>query len=146
VTEEYFFALNEHIKEVQPIFDGFCALHGFAFVPRISLGRYPRIRIECKGVPNVWFDLWMEFDENGHRVERFRRDLPYELSGGAYFDEGDSSPYGVRFQKSFHSFSRKPFEQVGAVLLNEMEKHLPILETWDVPYLKTNGKKGQLGG
>jgi len=39
-----FVALNEHLKEVQPIFDAFCARHGFVYVPRQAIGRYPRIR------------------------------------------------------------------------------------------------------
>jgi hypothetical protein len=42
-------------------------------------------------------------------------------------------------------FSGKPFDQVGAVLQSEMQKHLPTLEAWDVQHLKDNGKKVQLG-
>jgi len=87
----------------------------------------------------------MELDEKGQRFEKFRRDLPYGLSAGAYVDEQDGSKYGVRFQKGLICFSAKPFDQVGAVLQNEMEKHLPTLEQWDAQHLKDNGKKVQLG-
>lgn len=87
----------------------------------------------------------MEFDKDGHRVEQFRRDLPYELSAGAYVDVQDGSKYGTRFDKCFQCFSGKPFDQVGAVLQSEMQKHLPTLEKWDAQYLKENGRKVQLG-
>jgi hypothetical protein len=138
-------ALNEHLQEVRPIFDAFCARHGFVYVDRKSLGRYPRVRIERTGATKIWFDLWMEPDKDGRRVEQFRRDLPYELSAGAYVDVQDGSKYGTRFQKAIQCFSGKPFDQVGAVLQSEMEKHLPTLEQWDVQHLKENGKKVQLG-
>ena len=138
-------ALNEHLQEVRPIFDVFCARNGFGYVDRSSIGRYPRIRIERRGGTIIWFDLWMEFDQNGHRFEQFRRDLPYELSAGAYVDVQDGSKYGTRFQKAVRCFSGKPFDQVGAVLRSEMEKHLPTLEGWDAQFLKDNGEKVQLG-
>jgi hypothetical protein len=145
MSEADFVALNEHLQEVRPIFDQFCARHGFVYVNRRSLGRYPRIRIERAGVPKIWFDLWMECDKNGQRFERFRRDLPYELTAGAYLDVQDGSKYGTRFGKCFQCFSGTPFDQVGAVLQGEMEKHLPTLEEWDTQYLKDNGEKVQLG-
>ena len=87
----------------------------------------------------------MELDKDGHRVEQFKRDLPYELSGGAYVDVPDGSKYGTRFQKAIQCFSGKPFDQVGTILQSGMEKHLPMLEAWDVQYLKDNGKKMTLG-
>jgi hypothetical protein len=145
MNEADFATLNEHLQEVRPIFDDFCARNGFVYVNPKSLGRYPRIRIERPGAPTIWFDLWMEFDKDGHRFERFRRDLPYELSAGASVFVDDGSKYGVRFDKCFQCFSGKPFDQVGAVLQNELQKHLPTLAQWDVQYLKDNGKKVQLG-
>jgi hypothetical protein len=145
MNETDFAALNEHLQEVRPIFDDFCARNGFVYVDRKSLGRYPRIRIERPGATKLWFDLWMELHKVGHRVEQFRRDLPYELSAGAYLDVQDGSKYGTRFQKAILCFSGKPFDQVGAVLQREMQKHLRTLEAWDVQYLKDNGNKVQLG-
>jgi len=145
LNEAGFAALNEHLQEVRPIFDDFCSKNGFVYVDRKSLGRYPRIRIERSGVTKIWFDLWMELDKDGHRVEQFRRDLPYELSAGAYVDVQDGSKYGIRFSKCFQCFSGKPFDQIGAVLESEMKKHLGTLEEWDTRYLKDNGKKVQLG-
>jgi hypothetical protein len=145
MNEADFAALNEHLQEMRPIFDDFCTRNGFVYVDRKSLGRYPRIRIEKPGATKIWFDLWMESDKDGQRFERFRRDLPYELSAGAYVDVQDGSKYGTRFQKSLQCFSDKPFDQVGAVLQNEMQKHFHTLEEWDTPYLKDNGEKVQLG-
>ncbi len=145
MNEADFAALNEHLEEVRPIFDDFCARHGFVYVDRKSLGRYPRVRIEKTGATKIWFDLWIELDKKGHRVERFRRDLPYELSAGAYVDVPDGSKYGTRFQKGVQCFAGKPFDQVGTVLRSEMEKHLPTLEQWDVQHLKDNVNKVQLG-
>lgn len=145
LNEAGFAALNEHLQEVRPIFDDFCSKNGFVYVDRKSLGRYPRIRIERSGVTKIWFDLWMELDKDGHRVEQFRRDLPYELSAGAYVDVQDGSKYGIRFSKCFQCFSGKPFDQIGAVLESEMKKHLRTLEEWDTQYLKDNGKKVHLG-
>jgi hypothetical protein len=140
-----FVALNEHLKEVRPIFDAFCARHGFAYMSRPAIGRYPRIRIIREGLTHLYFDLQMELDEKGNRFEKFRRDLPYGLGAGAYIVEEDGSKYGVRFEKYFICFSGKPFEQVGAILQSEMEKHLPTLEAWDAQYLKENGEKVKLG-
>jgi len=67
------------------------------------------------------------------------------LYAGASVTEDDGSKYGVRFQKGFVCFSGKPFDEVGAVLQSEMEKHLPTLEAWDAQYLKDHGEKVQLG-
>ena len=145
MNEADFAALNEHLVEVRPIFDDFCARHGFAYVDSRSVGRYPRIRIERTGAVRIWFDLWMELDKDGHRIERFRRNLPYELSAGAYVDVQDGSKCGSRYQKAIQCFADKPFDQIGAVLRVEMEKHLPTLEGWDEQYLKAYGKKVRLG-
>lgn len=144
--EAHFAALNEHLEEVRPIFDAFCASHGFSYVNRRALGRYPRIRIQRPGEPKIWSDLWMELDKHGQRFEHFRRDLPYELSGGAYLDVQDGSKYGARFGTSLQCFAGRPFEEVGAVLQEQMEKHLLILEGWDSQCLKEHARRQQLGG
>ncbi|MGA3049044.1 MAG: hypothetical protein ABSD67_20585 [Terracidiphilus sp.] len=145
MSEAEFVALNQHLEEMRPIFDIFCARNQFVYVERISLGRYPRIRIERLGTMKIWFDLWMELDEAGNRIDRFKRDALYELSAGAYVDVQDGSVYGTRFQKAVQCFANKPFKEVGAVLQDEMQKHLPILENWDVEFLKDKGEKVQLG-
>ena len=145
MNEADFAALSEHLVEVRPLFDDCCVRHGFEYVSQSALGRYPRVRIERPGVPKLWFDLWMEWNKEGKRFERFSRDLPYELSAGAYSVEQDGSAHGVRFQMSFRCFSGKPFDQVAAALLPEMEKQLQLLETWNVNFLKQSGTKVQLG-
>jgi hypothetical protein len=138
-------ALNEHLHEVQPIFDEFCARNGFVYVPRQAIGRYPRIRIVRERLTNIYFDLWMDLDEKGGRFEKFSRDLPYSLYAGADIIENDGSKHCIRFQKGITCFSGKPFDQVPAVLQSEMENHLPTLEQWDAKYLKENGEKVKLG-
>ena len=145
MNEADFVALSEHLEEVRPIFDDFCTRHGFVYVDRRSLGRYPRIRIERPGAPSLWFDLWMEVGKDGQRFERFRRDLPYELSAGASLVLQDGSKYGVRFDKCFQCFSGEPFDQVGAILQDKLETHLRTLEQWDAQYLKEHGERVQLG-
>jgi hypothetical protein len=47
----------------------------------------------------------------------------------------------IRFQKGIACFSGKPFDQVGAVLLSEMQKHLPVVELWDAQHLREKGKR-----
>lgn len=39
-------ALNAHLEEIKPIMDGFCVRHGFVYVDKRALGRYPRLHIE----------------------------------------------------------------------------------------------------
>src|SRR5580700_918068 len=138
LDEADFVALNEHLEEVRPIFDGFCATHGFVYVSRTALGRYPRVRIKRLRETEIWFDLWMEEDKDGNRFEQFRHDLPYELSAGACVVVQDGSKHGTRFSKIMLCFVGKPFDEVGAILQSEMEKHLPTLETWDAQHLKDN--------
>ena len=141
----HFAALNEHLQEARPIFDAFCAEHGFAYVDRRSLGRYPRIRIEKSGSVKMWFDLMPELDKEGRRFEKFSPDLPYGLGAGAHFHLPEGSERGIRFQKGITCFSQTPFEKVPAILKSEMEKHLPMLATWDRSYLIQHGKKVMLG-
>lgn len=146
MNESDFIELNEHLQEVRPIFDSFNERNNFVYVDRKALGRYPRIRIERNGSTNIWFDLWMEYDEEGNKFEVFRYDLPYELSAGAYVDVQEASTNGVRFQKCIQCFSGKPFNQIGVDLASEMQKQLCILEEWDVQYLKDKGERIRLGG
>jgi len=39
ITEKDFNVLSEHLQEVRPIFDAFCAKHGFEYVARTAIGR-----------------------------------------------------------------------------------------------------------
>jgi len=145
MNEADFAALNEHLKELRPAFDEFSSRNGFVYIDQTSLGRYPRIRIERRGVTNLWFDLWMELDERGQRFVQFRRDLPFELSAGAYIDVRDGTKHGTRFQKSFQCFSGKPFEQLSPILESTMRNALEALEKWDVQFLRDAGEEVRLG-
>lgn len=141
MNEADFEKLREHLDEVVPIFDDFCKKHGFAYVPRQALGRYPRIRIEKAGDINRYFDLWMELDKDGRRFEKFDRHLPYELAVGASVVEKDGNNPPIRYQSAFVCFSGKPFDEIHRILLNELENHLLTLQKWDVCYLKQNGNR-----
>jgi len=145
MTEADFATLGDHLLELRPIFDEFCARRGFSYVDPRSLGRYPRIRIERAAAVTHWFDLWMELDATGHRFERFRRDLPYELSAGAFLDVADGSRYGHRFHHVVQCFAAMPFNQVAGTLPGEFERQLPVLETWDGSFLREHGQRVQLG-
>ena len=143
--EAHFAALREHLSEVRPSFDAFCARHGFEYV-RGGLGRYPRIRIERVDERTLWFDLSMGLDAQGRRFESFERDRPYELGAGACLDVRDGPKHGTRYCKSVMCFEGVPFEQVGAMLLTEMEKYLPLVGQWTAQYLRESGMKVKLGG
>jgi hypothetical protein len=142
MDEKDFDTLREHLKEVRPIIDRFCARHGFSHVNPVSIGRYPRIRIERAGTPAIWFDLWMGLDKDGCRFETFVRDRPYDLSAGAYLDQPD----GLRYSKTLVCFSDTPFFEVASVLMQQMEQAVPVLEKWDSGYLIANGTKIKLDG
>jgi hypothetical protein len=146
MTEDDFEALRAHLSEVRPIFDEFCAAHGFVHADPQSIGRYPRIRIEREeGELIRVLELWMEYDDKGRGFERFRPDLPYELSAGVSIIVPDAE-YGTRFDSWVVCFVHKPFHQVPAVLRTEMEKHLVIIERWTGEYLKAYGRKTTLSG
>jgi hypothetical protein len=132
-------ALRDHLKELQPIFDAFCARHQFAYIPRTALGRYPRIRIERSGEVSLYFDLWMQFDKNERQFETFSRDLPYDLYAGATA----GSPHGTRLHKGLACFLGVPFDQIGGILEAEMEKTFRIIETWNLEFVLITGDKHQ---
>ena len=141
MTEADYNALCAHLDEVRPVVAEFCARHKFESVSPARLGRYPRIRVERVTEVTVWLDLWMGLDENGRRFERFRRNLPYDLHGGVTLDAWDESAVGTRFGTTVAAFTGKPFKDVGAVLLAEMERLLPHLMRWDARSLKEQGKR-----
>ena len=145
MTEHDFDTLRLHLREVRPIFAAFCASHEFEPVSEISLGRYPRIRVQRSGTVTLWFDLWMELGANGRRFQSFKPDLPYELAAGAYVDVPDGSKFSVRFQKSIQIFSGRPFETVNSVLSIELKKHIMLIEQFDLEYLQTCGQRVPLG-
>ncbi len=130
---------------VRPIIDEFCHAHGFDYVNPLSLGRYPRIRIEKAGEINRWFDLWMALDKDGKRFEKYFDDVPYDLSAGGYADFKDKTPHGHRYQQAYLCFTAKPFREVPAILHAELEKNLKIVEAWTMETLMKEGKKVQLG-
>jgi hypothetical protein len=146
--ELHFAHLCEPLNEVRPIFNEFCAAHAFVYVPKLALGRYPRIRITKpgrwqRGTNELYYDLWIDEDENGNRFEEFRPDLPYSLYAGSFVDLDDDA--GVtRYGMSLTCFTQRPFHQVPSLLHDELERHLPTLETWDIPYLKNHGRSHQI--
>lgn len=144
MNETDFEALNEHLAEVRPVFDDFCAQNGFSYVQRTAIGRYPRIRIVRERLTRLYFDLWMDLDNAGQRFQKFSQDLPYSLYAGASIIEDSGAQGRIRFQKDITCFSGKPFEQVKAIVRNEMGKYLPELEQWNVQHLRDMGRKVRL--
>jgi hypothetical protein len=94
----------------------------------------------------TWFDLWMEFDQDGRRFERFDRSLPCELSAGAHVVVPDGYPLGTRHQKVVTCFSGVPFERVPSELKGNLERYLPTIEGWDVDQIRREGQRVKLGG
>lgn len=139
MNESDFDALNEHLLKVRPLFDEFCARNSFNYVPRVAIGRYPRIRIQKYDSPKLWFDFSISTDPGGHRFEIFNRELPYELAAGAYIVLRDEFERKVRFQKEIRCFSGMPFDQVHTILRAELQKNLQIIEKWNAANLRSDG-------
>jgi hypothetical protein len=140
-----FVALGQNLCEVRPIFDGFCARHGFGHANPHSMGRYPRVRIHRMMRPLIYFDLWMALDANGRRFEHYRPDLPYDLGAGAYVDMKEDGPTGgTRFGTSMVCLSARPLSAITPVLLQTMEEHLPRLEAWGVRDLQERGRRSPI--
>jgi hypothetical protein len=140
-----FAALGINLGEVRPIFDEFCARHAFVHANPLSLGRYPRIRVQRDRETRTWFDLWMGLDANGRRFEHYRPDLPYDLSAGVYIDVPDGDGGGTRFSSYGECLSAGPLHEITPILLQTMEQHLPKLETWTVQNLKEKGRRSPIG-
>ena len=146
MTQADYERLRVHLDEVEPLALEFCNRHGFSRVPRERLGRYPRLRVNSVGRPSTWIELSMDLDGQGKRFELFRPGLPYSLHAGVYLDVYDTPQTGTRFYSPVSTgFVAKPFEEVGAVLIEEMEKLLPDLAGWDANALQARGKRSPLG-
>jgi|SRR5580698_148853 hypothetical protein len=146
MQEADFDALSEHLDEVRPIVDGFCKRHRFEYIRGPAIGRYPRIRIQRAGPVTLYFDLWMQLDKNEKRFETFRPNLPYDLYAGAEIHEVGGSEFGATVHVGLTCFAGVPFEQVRGILESKLEKTLPLLEAWDVPYLRRKGERIRLLG
>ena len=146
MTEADYERLRMHLDQVQPIAVEFCNRHRFSRASRGRLGRYPRLRVESVGHAHTWIELSMDLDAQGKHFEQFRPDLPYSLHAGVFLDVYDSPGAGTRFSSPpLTGFVAKPFEEIGAVLLGEMERFLPALAIWDAQALETHGKRSPLG-
>ena len=126
-----FVALGQNLGEVRPIFDEFCARHGFVHTNPLSLGRYPRIRVTKERETRMYFDLWMSLDANGRRFERYSPDLPYDLYAGVYVDVGST-----RYAAGEECLTARPLHAITPILWRTMERHLPKLAAWSVADLK----------
>lgn len=144
-SEDEFFEkiarLRDHLQRVEPIISEFCAVHGFQRANPTSIGRYPRIRIEKFDGIHRWLDLFMEYDHEGKRYTEFFEAIPYEMSAGCFVEFPDGIGCTHRFQKSYACFGNKPFELVPAILRDELEKNLEIINSWTVDYLKSAGRR-----
>ncbi|MFN8609484.1 MAG: hypothetical protein U0931_18240 [Vulcanimicrobiota bacterium] len=129
---DHFAAINDHLSELKPIVDQFCARYKFT-ASEHRAERNPKIRLERAGQPALWLDLRMEQKRDR---EVIHQDLPYELSCGAILDDGQG-----RYYKIVQCFAGRPFEQVTGTLKSELEKALRTLLGMDVAYLRKNGDR-----
>jgi len=145
MTEEDFIKLRVHLEHIRPLVDQFCKKHGFQRIEGSSVGRYPRIRLQrCDGI-TLWLDLWMGLDSEGQRFNRFRPDIPYELSAGAFVDEQSENGDSWRFQKSFVIWQALPFSNVADALSEALETGVATLQQWDLAFLHKEGLRVELG-
>jgi hypothetical protein len=133
--------LRDHLQRVDPIISEFCEAHGFQRVNPTSIGRYPRIRIEKVDELHRWFDLSMELDHEGKRYIEFFETIPYEMSAGCFVDFPDGTGGIHRFHKLYACFVNKPFELVPAILRDELEKNLEVINPWTVDCLRSEGRR-----
>jgi hypothetical protein len=140
MDEQGYIDLRRHLSSVAPAFVGFCSRHEFEFANPLSLGRYPRIRIERVNQVCVWFDLWMSLDPDGHHFESFFDEIPYDLSAGVDVTFDAEPPHGRRYQVGFSVWDRRPFSSIDEdSLVSTMEQWLPQLSEWDVSRLRAEG-------
>lgn len=135
--DEYLFGhfkqLNVDLPKVRPIFEVFCLETGFVPATRISLGRYPRFRVdrtEPCGQIRLWFDFSMGLTSEGQRYEFYSPDLPYELGCGAVIDRLTEKR---RYSKTILCFENRSMNFVLPGLAQELRSHLAIIQAWDLP-------------
>jgi len=87
----------------------------------------------------------MGLDKNGRRFEKYFDDVPYDFCVGADVTFSDDTKYGHRYGKVYLCFTNKSFREVPAILRQELEENLKIIETWTLETLMKEGKKVQLG-
>jgi hypothetical protein len=136
-----FVALGQNLDQARPIFDDFCARYGFSYANPMSLGRYPRIRVDKVREIRMYFDLWMALDANGRYFEHYSPDLPYELGAGVWIDVADGTGGSTRFASSSECLAARPLSDITPILLQTMEEYLPRLESWSVGELQEKGRK-----
>lgn len=122
--------LGPELDTLRPIFDHFCARHDFVYAPKLSLGTYPRIRVQRGDAPTLWIDLWMELDGNGERFVEYTPDLPYELSAGSFLDRD-----ATRYSEKRQCISNISLAALREILAAELERALALITPWDAAYL-----------
>lgn len=138
--------LREHLDELYSIFDNFCKDFGFKYAAQSSLGRYPRIRVQKKDSEiELWFDLWMQLDEQGKRFKTFNPKLPYELSAGACIQISDEAKNRYRYCLILSIFKDFPFNELSISLYDQLNDSLKTIERWTVEDIIKEGKKIKLG-
>lgn len=134
---DHFLDLNRHLSEVRPIFDRFCREHGFAYVDRRSVGRYPIVQVERPGPVCLKLRFELGLDAEGRRYLRFHPQLQHELSVGASLPDPDGY---CRWEVIF---DHRPFIEVPGVLESELERALALAESWDEAWLRRNGTSAE---
>ncbi len=145
-TYEKIKAMRFHLTSLESIIKEFCDDTGFRHAPPLSIGQYPRIRLErtVSGI-SQWLDLSLGLDQRGRKFEVFDPSLPYELGAGAFVDMPDESQFGHRFSRRWTVFSARPFSDVESSLYAELGDARKTLETWTVEDIVRDGERIELG-
>lgn len=140
MNESEWESLREHLSVLQPMMEQFC--HHYAFSPSdpMTLGRYPRLRIERGGDLTLWFDLWMALDDNGKYYSKFHSNIPYDLSAGVYFETEEGSER-TRYDYSFACLERVPFSELTEKVTPAMTAALPRIAAIERRWLLSHGRR-----
>jgi hypothetical protein len=138
ITPEQLQKLSKHLLEIDPILDNFCKEYNFVQIT-VGLRRYPKRRIEYECEINLYFDIQMETDAQGHFFTKFFSDIPYSLTAGGWIDID-----GFRYGKTDKSFKQVPFTLLKQNLRSYLQYEYNIISKWTVNTLKQEGKIGEL--
>lgn len=138
MTPEKFQKLGEHLLEIDPILDNFCQQYNFVKIT-VGLGRYPRKRIGHEREINLYFDIQMEPDEQGHFFTKFFSEIPYSLTTGGWIDINS-----FRYGKTNRCFRQVPFTVLKQNLHSYLQHEYDVISQWTVNTLKQEGKVGEL--
>lgn len=127
ISLEQFKKLNEHLVQIEPIYEKFCKKYSFYI---IDTGRYPRKRIQTKKELFIFFDIAMETNEQGDDFTEFYPEIPYSITTGAQIIIN-----GYRYYKLNMYLRQIPFNILANNLYPCFEKEYQMLKDWTIDIL-----------